>query len=92
MLHLWWQTEAKLAIVFTNIFFFPTSGMLPKLKFCFPSYFGITGQNIKKSYFVGPGGLRGPPMVADKAKLAIVFTYFFLLSTSSAFHPLLGYS
>ena len=34
--------------------------------------------------------LRAPPMVADEAKLAIVFTYFFFLSfpTPSAFHPL----
>ena len=31
----------------------------------------------------GPGGLRAPPMVADKAKLAIVFTYFFLLLSFS---------
>ena len=34
--------------------------------------------------------LRAPPVVADEAKLAIVFTYFFFLSfpTPSAFHPL----
>ena len=39
--------------------------------------------------------LRAPPVVADEAKLAIVFTYFFLFffsSTPSAFHPLRGYS
>ena len=29
-------------------------------------------------FFFGPGGLRAPPVVADEAKLAIVFTYFFL--------------
>ena len=30
--------------------------------------------------FIGPGGLRAPPVVADEAnaKFAIVFTYFFL--------------
>ena len=27
----------------------------------------------------GPGGLYAPPVVADKAKQAIVFTYFFPL-------------
>ena len=27
--------------------------------------------------YVGPGGLRAPPVVADEAKLAIAFTYFF---------------
>ena len=28
-------------------------------------------------FFFGPGGLRAPPVVADEAKLAIVFTYIF---------------
>ena len=30
-----------------------------------------------KKQGIGPGGLFAPPMVADEAKLAIVFTYFF---------------
>ena len=33
----------------------------------------------------GPGGLRAPPVVADNAKLAIVFTYFFLLFSPTFF-------
>ena len=39
--------------------------------------------------------LRAPHVVADEAKLAIVFTYFFLFSSSSppsTFHPLRGIS
>ena len=40
---------------------------------------------------LGPGGLRAPSVVADEAKLAIVFTYFFSF-TPSAFHPLKGNS
>ena len=43
--------------------------------------------------YVGPGGLRAPPVVADEAKLAIAFTYFFsTFSTPFAFHPLRGNS
>ena len=57
MLHLWWRTKAKLAIVFTQFvfsFFYcfsPTSGILRKVKFCLASYFGITRRNIKKIIF-----------------------------------------
>ena len=52
--------ESELAIVFTEFFFLsylslfythcfsPASGILWKLKFCFPSQFGITRRNMKK--------------------------------------------
>ena len=39
--------------------------------------------------------LRAPPVVADEAKLAIIFSFFFLLfllSTTIVFHPLRGNS
>ena len=32
--------------------------------------------------------MRAPPVVADEAKLAIVFTYFFFSFTPSAFHSI----
>ena len=42
--------------------FSPTSGILRKVKFCLPSYIGITRRNI--NIYFGPGGLRAPPEVA----------------------------
>ena len=35
-------------------------------------------EYLAQRVVIGPGSLRVPPVVADKAKLAIVFTYFFL--------------
>ena len=46
-------------------------------------------KSVRKSVFFGPGGLRATHVVADEAKLAIVFTYlfsfFFLLFLGNIF-------
>ena len=36
-------------------------------------------EYLAQRVVISPGSLRVPPVVADEAKLAIVFTYFFLL-------------
>ena len=50
-------------------------------------------EYLAQRVVIGPGSLRVPPVVADEAKLAIVFTYFFsFFFYASAFHPLRGNS
>ena len=114
--HTWWWLEAKLAIVFTYFFVFssffyafsfsPTSGILRKLIFFQPSYFGMTRRNIQKnkSFFYI---LEGFFTKEDFRAIFLLFTasvwsrsldqplvpgVFLLLSTPSAFHLLRGYS
>ena len=51
--------------------FWPTSGKLPRLKFCFPPYFGITRRNMKKKknrfsdvfFLLFPACVRSQPTV-----------------------------
>ena len=38
----------------------------------------VVADGSEAGHCFDPGGLGAPPMVADEAKLAIVFTYFFL--------------
>ena len=64
--------------------------------------FVLSGHSLGWNNIIGPGGLRAPPVVADRSEAGLVFTYFFssflfllfflFLSTPSAFHLLRGIS
>ena len=78
--------DVKLAIVFTN-FFLLLFGQAASVD----AMLAIVFTDIFLLFLLVQVCLRVPPVVADEAKLAIVFTYFFSFSSSS-FDPLRGIS
>ena len=67
-----WLFHSRLLVSLYVYFFWPTSGKLPRLKFCFPPYFGISRRCFFCCFFY------------NKKKQTFIL-FFFLLHISSSY-------